>query len=327
MPETEIQIRDLRVDPGQFSSCDSPTVVENLTGDLVAAWNASAEGRAGKSAILSARLTRGLRNWTPARVVVDTPEHADLNAVLFRDTFGTLWLFFTTLAGDREESGIVRAVTSCEGGFAWDLPVPMQETPGWLTQGRPVVLRNGDVVMAMSDGRDGHPFVLATTDCAHWELRGDIRGDGGPTHPTLCALDDGSLLAYLTAPRGGADGRLLQATSRDGGRSWSRPAATNVPNPGTPTALLRLRNGHLVLAFNNAPRGPGALSLGLSLDQGRTWRYVRELPNGGGPAAQPSVIQSEDGAIQLLCVVDGRLVRHVTASEGWIRDGGSPLAG
>lgn len=327
MPDVPFQIRDLRVDPSQFSFCEAPTVVENLTGDLIAAWGAGADERMGKTAILTARLARGLRNWTPARVVVDTPEHRDLHPVLFRDTFGTLSLFFTTLVGEGEETGVVRAVTSCEGGNSWDLPVPMQETPGWMTRTKPSALRNGDVVMPVTDGRDGHPFLLATSDCAHWEIRGDLRPEAGPTHPTLCPLEDGSLLAYLSAVEGRADGRLLRTTSRDGGRSWSRPEAAPIPNPGTPAELLRLRNGHLVLAFNNSPRNRSPLALGLSLDQGRTWRYVRDLEAGSGDFSAPAMIQSEDGAIQVLYAVDRRLVRHVTLTEAWIREGGTPLAG
>jgi hypothetical protein len=81
-----------------------------------------------------------------------------------------------------------------------------------------------------------------------------------------------------------------------------------------------------VLAFNNSPRRGSPLSLALSTDQGRGWRYVRDLETGDGDFTAPAMIQSEDSAIQVVYGVGGRLVRHATVSEAWIREGGSPLA-
>ena len=129
-------------------------------------------------------------------------------------------------------------------------------------------------------------------------------------------LDDGSLLALFRSRW--AD-RIHLSRSVDGGRNWSVPIATDLPNNNSSIQMTRLANGHLALVYNDisadqaterraslyddiedeegpaptaAPRSDGRkafwgtprspMTIALSEDDGRTWPYKRNIEVGDG---------------------------------------------
>ncbi|MBL9200597.1 MAG: exo-alpha-sialidase [Opitutaceae bacterium] len=105
----------------------------------------------------------------------------------------------------------------------------------------------------------------------------------GAIEPALLELRDGRLW-MLVRDRGG---RLWQSYSADGGARW--PALERSPfiSSDSPAALLRLRDGKILLLTNACqnwtnPRsyamgGREVLHAALSGDEGRTWRGFREI--------------------------------------------------
>src|SRR5262249_44102038 len=134
MPDAFFASRFIPCDDPRFPSSHAATIAETMDGDLVAAWYAGSREGAPDVAILSSRLRRGGRLWPPPRVIVDTPGRSEGNPVVFRDIYGTLWLFWVTMTGEGWESCIVRAIASCDSGHSWDIPRMIQETPGWMTR-------------------------------------------------------------------------------------------------------------------------------------------------------------------------------------------------
>jgi predicted neuraminidase len=61
-------------------------------------------------------------------------------------------------------------------------------------------------------------------------------------------LDDGSLLALFRSRW--ADS-IYSSHSTDGGRTWSDPIPTELPNNNSSIQFTKLNNGHLALVFNN----------------------------------------------------------------------------
>ena len=142
------------------------------------------------------------------------------------------------------------------------------------------------------------------------------------------------------------------------GWTWeSKPRKTGVVNNQSGIAALLLASGRLLLAFNNVrctppppharsrhglppqpvcPRHP--LSLALSEDHGRSWRWVRDLEAGGSsdPAppprraphlhrySYPSLAQDlETGMVHVAYTYRKRFIKHVVVDEAWVMRGGT----
>jgi hypothetical protein len=69
------------------------------------------------------------------------------------------------------------------------------------------------------------------------------------------------------APRPGC----WQTESFDGGKTWTPARQTDFKNPDAAISLCTLRNGNLVLVWNNNERGRSPLHIARSTDDGETW--------------------------------------------------------
>ena len=144
--------------------------------------------------------------------------------------------------------------------------------------------------------------ALITTDP---ELRDLTEYQGVRNRPlgllesTVVQLKDGRIAMLMRAEYGGF---LWRADSRDNGRSWTEAWQTDIPNPTSLAALIRLPDGRIALIHNakggvvgeRAVRDP--LSIWLSDDEMESWS-VKENVITGGMLAYPCPL-----------IVDGRLV-------------------
>lgn len=161
----------------------------------------------------------------------------------------------------------------------------------------PVHRKASVLLLTSADG--GHTFDLASVVAgpgdAPW-------GWEGADEPAVARLPDGELLCLMrtgspTGSRGGKAWKafaadLLEARSRDGGRTWSRRRLWG--KPGVMPKLIQMSNGVLVCAFGR----PGN-NLMFSLDGGRSW--VREMQ-----VTHPDLRTS--GYVDALEVAPGRLL-------------------
>jgi len=79
-------------------------------------------------------------------------------------------------------------------------------------------------------------------------------------------------------------GYIYQAISDDKGRTWTRPEATNLPNPDSKIHMLPLADGSLALAYNHHPklkrpnrRARTNLDVAVSINDGRSWKQVARV--------------------------------------------------
>ena len=128
----------------------------------------------------------------------------------------------------------------------------------------------------------------------------------GGSQPALIEQSDGSLFALLRrAPR------LNQIESRDGGTTWTNAAASAINNPGAGISMTRLKNGHVVLVFNDSPTQRTPLSVARSLDEGRTWQRPLHLESNPGEYSYPAVIETADGMLHFTYTWKREKIRHV----------------
>jgi predicted neuraminidase len=294
------------------------TLVDLPNGDLMAAWFAGSFETAPDQAIFAARRQIGDSRWTPPTIIVDTPDHADGQPVLYAHPSGALWLFFVTNSGLNWKTAQLKLQRSPDG-IAWGAPEILNERLGLMFRSKPLTLRNGSILLPIYDEVHWQSMPMLSTDGGgSWKLGEPIVTPPGNIHPCVVPLSDGRLLAYLRT--GGAGGSIWRTTSDDGGWTWQEATPTEFPNPNAGIDLLRLRNGHLVLAFNDSPSRRTPLCVALSEDEGQTWNYRRTLEDGDAEFSYPTLLQTSDGNIHCVYTNRRKTIQHAVFDEAWLRE-------
>lgn len=211
---------------------------------------------------------------------------------------------------------------------------------GWMTRAHPFVLEGKRVIVPLYS--DGFNFsLMAITDDwgATWHTSTPLVGEGN-VQPSIVRRHDGSLLTFMR-DNGLPPQRIQQATSADRGETWSAVTDTALPDPGAGLELITLANGHWVVINNDTEKGRHRLTVQLSDDEGRTWKWRRSLENDApdadaGRYGYPSILQANDGSIHATYSVQLRpslakpdangkpahkTIRHVQFNEAWLRAG------
>jgi len=142
----------------------------------------------------------------------------------------------------------------------------------------------------------------------------DTGGEGlesGACEPVATELKDGRVWMLIRAQ----DGYQWETFSSDGGLHWSPPVHSRFVCTNSPVATLRLRDGRLVVIWNNCGSDYAynrqLLVAALSADEGRTWwgyREVARLPE-NGTLAYPYVTETGDGRVLMAMLQGTRMVR------------------
>lgn len=116
------------------------------------------------------------------------------------------------------------------------------------------------------------------------------------TEPTIVQLSDESLAMLI---RVNGSGHLWRSDSRDGGKTWSDPVMTDIPNPNNKPKLIGMRDGRIVLL--NTPnselglRKRYPLEIWISSDDLKTFSYKRTV------ASMPGAYSYSDGVATADC--------------------------
>jgi len=305
----------------RFPRCHSSNIIELPGGGLMAAWwNGSEE--AGRDVVIrSSRLPAGGDRWEPPVVLADTPDTTDANPVLFVSPRGELWLFY------RVGYPWVRIMwmKSRDRGLTWSKPAVFLDEPGWTIRNRILLLSSGRILIPAMTTRAA-AFIYSSDGGVTWNRSPEVRSDPRNNEPAVFQRSDGSLLAFMRPydPRP-TDRFLWWSESRDEGETWSVAGRTRIRNPSAAIEVLKLRNGHVVLAFNDSQDKRSPLCLALSVDDGRSWSYKRVLEDAPGRFSYPSLVQSRDGNIHLSYTFRRVSIKHVVVNEEWIKE--SPWQG
>jgi sialidase-1 len=122
-------------------------------------------------------------------------------------------------------------------------------------------------------------------------------------------------------------GRIATAISKDGCDHWGEPSQLPVKAPEAPATIRRIpATGDLVLVWNNR-FVPGAghggerrpLTAAVSSDEGKTWKYVRDLANdiSGETYAYTSILFAKDRVIFTYYVSDPKSKRWSSRFRSW----------
>ena len=203
---------------------------------------------------------------------------------------------------------------------------PVKRQTGWMSRTHPQELPSGRFLLPLySDGFNACLMAISDDGGATWRASEPIIGLG-PIQPSVVRRSDGTLVAYMR-DSGSRPGRVLTASSKDEGETWSVALDTEIPNPGSSLEAIRLHDGRWLMAFNESERGRHNMTLALSDDEGQTWKWKRRLedsPDRARSFGYPSLIQAMDGSVHLTySYKDGKAaIQHVTLDVAWVVEGG-----
>lgn len=255
--------------------------------------------------------------WGPPEDVLRLPDRAStMTEVLVHGDAVTVHVQIHRGAFDDWRNA---TITSRDGGRTWGAPAEFAALPrramirntlrsSWGTWYMPFqhYLPQGDpAASVLRDGSFDRPDIgvlISDDQGASWRTSATVAGHGW-AEGTLTELRDGTLVMLV---RHDGSGCLWRTDSRDRGATWSAPARTAIPNPGSKARLWHLRDGRHVLVHNPNPatshpnskpyaslnRSP--LSLWISDDDLASWSYRRDLTAFPGMLAYPDGVISDD---------------------------------
>ena len=204
----------------------------------------------------------------------------------------------------------VATLTSRDDGHTWEPLVPFRPMPRrafvrnlyvstwgeWLLPFQSYDTVPDPIASPLNDGSfaDARNGVLISRDEGHtWTRSAEIGPTYGWAENNVVELSDGRLTMLIRADR---TGYLKRSESVDRGRTWSPPASTDIPNPGSKFRLHRLRTGRIVLIHN--PNGICGVRYPLALwasdDDMQTWPHRRVLCSFPGQLQYPDGFVDED---------------------------------
>jgi predicted neuraminidase len=329
-------------------------------GELLCFWFSGEWEGDSDVGIMVSRLAKGSGQWSKPRLIDHERGKSYQNPVAFQAPGGRIWLLHTSQdAGQGQSNANVLLVTSDDNGHAWNGPAPLFMQPGSFVRQPLVLTARNEWLLPMyytpskgiiNGAESNYSVTKISSDSGKSWKECRIPNSNGAVHPNVLQLGEASFVAFF---RSRFADWIYKSTSDDG-CNWTAPAATQLPNNNSSIQATLLRNGRLLIAFNNnnavssAGKAQAALrkplSVAISEDGGKTWPWIRDVETGDagitgvvgdpldksehvkGSAAYdeysyPTVVQGPDGRIHIAFTYRRERIKYMSFNEEWIRQG------
>ncbi|MFO1022353.1 MAG: sialidase family protein [Planctomycetales bacterium] len=308
--------------PGKYKHPANFTQLSN--GDLYLVYYGGAGEYEQDTAVYGARKPAGCCYWTCPEVIADTPFRSDGNGVIWEAPDHVVWLFYVVRYGETWSDSMIKFKVSYDGARTWTESDMLSFNRGDMVRGRPILLNDGDYLLPVYNetGKDREVvgpdtasfFIRYVVKEKKWVPTNHVKSRLGNLQPSVVQIDDNYLIAYCRRGgdyKGKDDSWLVRTESRDGGRTWAPGTESKFPNPNAATDFIKLKNGHLLLVYNNDKLERMPLDVSISVDNDKSYPYHRViLNNPGNTAAYPAALQTQDGMIHLIYTSDHRSIIH-----------------
>lgn len=244
----------------------SPTVqnhAANLSllpdGTLACVWFGGTMEGMGDISVYLSRLAPGSDTWSAPEKMSDDAQKSEQNPLLFNAPDGKVWLLYTSQTSGHQDGAVVKRRISEDGGKSFGAasvlcdiagtfvrqPIIVNDRGEWLLPvfrciGRPGTRWSGDVDTAA---------VLISTDAGtSWTMH-DVPDSIGAVHMNIVPLGGDEMVALY---RNRFSEQVLRSRSHDGGRRWSAPETTELPNNNSSIQAVRTGDGRIAIVYNHA---------------------------------------------------------------------------
>lgn len=316
--------------PGKYKHPASITELDN--GDLYIAYYGGGGEYQDDSCVWGGRLAMGKKTWTKPVVIADTPFRGEGNPVVWQAPDGLVWLFYVQRYGETWSESRIKAKIARDGAKIWSDSFMVAFEKGMMVRGRPIVLNDGDYLLPVYHEKGGDRekteadttslFLRYNPRTRAWTETNRIRSPTGNLQPEPVQITDDYLIAYCR-PGGdyepSTDRYIVRTESHDGGKSWSDGKDSRFPNPNAAISFIRLKNGHLLLAYNDSMAERSPLTVAVSTDNDKTYPYRRVIARGRNTFAYPMALQTRDGSIHIVYTTNERTaIMHAQFDEAAI---------
>jgi len=307
------------------------TLVELKNGDILAAWFAGTKEGAPDVAIYGSRMHGG--TWSAPVELARADKVACWNPVLFHTKDGRLWLYYKY--GTHPSTWLGARKVSRDEGLTWSAEERLPDGILGPIKDKPLVLPDGTIVSGSSveNGKwnawversaDGGatwtkfgPITLpeaadipdagaiaaskqvdtpTADETVHTKLYPPAKEVIGIIQPSVVSLGAHHLRFYARIHS--RANRIAVSDSFDDGRTWSQASLIALPNPNSGIDAVRLRDGRIVLVFNNSYNTRTPLNLAISRD-GEHFNVFKTLEDAPGQYSYPAIIQAANGDLLL----------------------------
>jgi predicted neuraminidase len=315
--------------PGTPRDAHASTLVELRNGDVLAAWfGGTWEGNADVK-IYSARLHAGV--WSARHELARAEQVACWNPALFHDAKGVLWLYYKIGKSPSTWTGM--RMSSQDEGKSWSKAEPLPAGVLGPIKDKPLVLADGTIISGSSvedakwtvwiersaDGgctwtKAGPITIPEALDIPDAGALAAVREGQHTDHDAVAGVDTkvnppsektvgliqpavvslGAHRLRLYARSKSRAQRIAIADSYDDGRTWAQARYIDLPNPNSGIDAVGLRDGRVVLIFNNSYNRRSPLNLAVSRD-GEHFTVFRKLDEGPGQYSYPAIVQAANG--------------------------------
>lgn len=252
--------------------------------------------------------------WTKSDILV--PHPTGLEGVI--DTTRALWEEQLKGSSDSaQKAKILGYIEALKG----ELKKPLAPNLGWMPRAHPLIKKDGTLLLPLSNENVNIAMMAMTKDGGETWTYSNPVPEAGLTQPTVVEYEDGQLSAFFR--NSSPQHRIKRSDSSDGGMNWGPVTLTDLVHPGAGIEALVLKNGHLLMIYNDVEDSPrDKLAVSISEDRGKTWKWTRHLEDVDGSRFDyPSIIQGADGTLHATYSYNLETIKYVHFDEGWVQAG------
>ena len=321
---------------GQTASVHAPALAELSDGSIMSVWYGGTREGSADVSLYASLLAAGDDAWSPPRELISRQELADGlgmhirklgNAVLLSDGEQKLWLFFVSTSVGGWSTSAINMMVSQDDGRTWSRPVRIVASPflnvSTLVKGHPFFYQDGTIGLPVY-----HELMGKYAELLRVDSNGAVLDKQRMTHrrdaiqPDIALLENNRMHAVLRNT--GASRVVLQQSSSDGGKTWSLLNETSLPNPDAAVTVASVRNA-MAMVYNDSSDDRDRMALALSTNQGKSWRKIYQLEQGGmdedgnkDEFSYPYLIRTRKGDYHLVYTWKRRRIAHVSFNDAWI---------
>lgn len=179
--------------------------------------------------------------------------------------------------------------SSVDNGVTWSGPKminTLKDVYQHAANNRAILLSSGRILLPMAIGGAGsqnYIFCYYSDDNGDtWQNTKLLYTKGNALYePCVEELSDGRLIMTIR----NSSGKIIFAFSNDDGLTWTDFVKSEITSPDAPSTIAKIPGKNLlVLSWNNTDRifdyhNRSPLSLAISKDEGKTWKYLFDIEN------------------------------------------------